>query len=216
MNTFKFSDKLYNELTSWRRKGKNDHDILTKIFGEERVNKAHKLKSLRPQIGPSYIKVKNKPMRQIVDDERRWIDIGVIGDIEVTMDDLNKCLVSENMRPPLDFTQELLKYRLSIVIDQMFDKMIERNLMKISEETPNMGVYYKIKASGKMQAISDHLVCNKYEDSVKRRFSLTTPDDIKKILHENGDTFFYVFDILNFFHSFRPTDEVREKIKTIY
>jgi hypothetical protein len=66
-----------------------------------------------------------------------------------------------------------------------------------------------------MQAISDHSVCNNYEDSVKRRFSLTTPDDIKKILHENGDTFFYVFDVLNFFHSFRPTDEVREKIKTI-
>ena len=76
MNTFKFSDKLYNEVNSWRRKGKNDHDNLTKIFGEERVNKAHKQKSLRPQIGPSYIKVKNKPMRQIVDDERRWIDIG--------------------------------------------------------------------------------------------------------------------------------------------
>ena len=80
----------------------------------------------------------------------------------------------------------------------MFEEMLERELMVLSTKELNMGIYIKMKESGKLQIISNRSRFHEHEGLILKKFRLTMPEDIKKVLRE-GETFFYSFDVSNFY-----------------
>jgi len=146
----------------------------------------------------------------------KWELIGVIGEIVVSVETFRKCCVVNSEPGEIDI-ERLNSYKHSEEIDKMFEWYIENGFGRISEKSPNTGVYVKIKPDGsKLQIISDRSMSNDADRWLPKSFRLFSPDDMKLILRCEEDVWFYSFDVSNFFHSFAIPEEMAREVPVIY
>jgi hypothetical protein len=135
----------------------------------------------------------------------------------------NGLVHDESQGHPWDDVQEfpeapnLDSYGHSVVLDDMFEWMLEKGFGRLTDLPPNTGAYVKWKNDGsKLQVISDRSERNKMDVIRPKSFKLFSPEDMKKLLRGGEDVRLFIFDISNFFHCFEIPEAMRDAVPTIY
>jgi hypothetical protein len=133
-----------------------------------------------------------------------WVPLGEVGRYVVSESSLLSVLkgsIPEVSEP--DFNSFFSKYKYQKPVSDMADWMIHEGLASYTEDEPNTGVFVKIKPDGsKLQVIADASLRNKSIHFAPKNFVLFSPEHAKPAMRQPGQTFFFTFDISNFFHAF--------------
>jgi hypothetical protein len=133
-----------------------------------------------------------------------WTPFGEVGSYQVDRETLLSVLMYGSPETPEpDFEAFFEKYKFKQQISDMADWFIDQGLAVEVLESPNTGVYVKVKADGsKLQVIADASLRNRSMAYRPKSFVLFAPDHAKEILREPGDTHLFSFDASNFYYAF--------------